>query len=111
MDNAEGVTEDQIQEFLRGSHASDFTGQKQVRTLCLRGPNFFEMGLSLDKSFHITEAVNLQFRWEVFNALNRTSLALPNNKCGRGHRQPDHRRHTAHAQHAVRGQIRLRRMR
>jgi hypothetical protein len=45
----------------------------------LRGPNFFEMDLSLAKSFHITERVNLQLRWEVFNALNRTNLALPNN--------------------------------
>ncbi len=44
----------------------------------LTGPNFFEMDLSLDKTFRISERVGLQFRWEVFNALNRTNLALPN---------------------------------
>lgn len=44
----------------------------------LRGPNVFTMDLSLAKSFPITERLNLQFRWEVFNALNRTNLGLPN---------------------------------
>ena len=43
----------------------------------LRGPNLFDMDLSLDKTFHLTERMGLQFRWEVFNALNRTNLALP----------------------------------
>ncbi len=44
----------------------------------LRGPNLFTMDLSLAKTFAVRERMNLQFRWEVFNALNRTNLALPN---------------------------------
>ncbi|HWB82512.1 MAG TPA: TonB-dependent receptor [Bryobacteraceae bacterium] len=43
----------------------------------LRGPNLFTADLSLAKSFPVTERVSLQFRWEVFNAFNRTNLALP----------------------------------
>jgi hypothetical protein len=44
----------------------------------LRGPNLFTMDLSLAKTFPIRERMNVQVRWEVFNALNRTNLALPN---------------------------------
>src|SRR5215472_7312137 len=43
----------------------------------LRGPGLFEMDLSLDKSFLIVEKYRVEFRWEVFNALNHTNLALP----------------------------------
>jgi hypothetical protein len=43
----------------------------------LRGPGLFEMDLSLDKSFVMAEKYRLEFRWEVFNALNRTNLGLP----------------------------------
>jgi hypothetical protein len=43
----------------------------------LRGPNLFQMDLSLDKSFVMAEKYRLEFRWEVFNSLNRTNLALP----------------------------------
>jgi len=44
----------------------------------LRGPNLFTMDLSLAKNFPIGERLNLQFRWETYNALNRTNLAVPN---------------------------------
>lgn len=50
----------------------------------LRGPNFFNMDLALHKTFAITERVGLQFRWEVFNVLNRTNLALPNTNTDAG---------------------------
>jgi hypothetical protein len=50
----------------------------------LRGPNLFTADLSLDKAFSITERLNLQFRWEVFNAFNRTNLALPSNSVDTG---------------------------
>ncbi len=43
----------------------------------LRGANLFTMDLALNKSFSLTEQAKLQFRWEVFNSLNRTNLALP----------------------------------
>jgi hypothetical protein len=45
----------------------------------LRGPGLFTADWGLDKNFHFTERVNLQFRWEVFNALNRVNLAQPVN--------------------------------
>jgi hypothetical protein len=45
----------------------------------LRGPRLFTADWGLDKNFHFTERVNLQFRWEVFNALNRVNLAQPVN--------------------------------
>jgi hypothetical protein len=35
------------------------------------------MDLSLDKSFLIAEKYRMEFRWAVFNSLNRTNLALP----------------------------------
>jgi Carboxypeptidase regulatory-like domain/TonB dependent receptor len=43
----------------------------------LRGPNFFEADWSLSKNFVFKEKCGLEFRWEVFNAFNRTNLALP----------------------------------
>ena len=50
----------------------------------LRGPNFFEADWSLSKGFRIRERVALDFRWEVFNAFNRTNLALPNTQVDSG---------------------------
>jgi hypothetical protein len=44
----------------------------------LRGPNFFEADWSLSKAFRFRDRVNLEFRWEVFNVINRQNLALPN---------------------------------
>ncbi len=43
----------------------------------LRGPNFFQADWSLSKGFSFTERTKLEFRWEVFNAFNRTNLNLP----------------------------------
>ncbi len=50
----------------------------------LIGPNLFTADLALDKTFKLTERFSLQFRWETFNALNRTNLALPNNNVDTG---------------------------
>jgi hypothetical protein len=44
----------------------------------LRGPGLFTADWSLQKAFPIREGMNLTFRWEVFNAFNRTNLANPN---------------------------------
>jgi hypothetical protein len=43
----------------------------------LRGPTFLETDWSLAKTFKIAEKYHLEFRWEVFNAINRTNLGLP----------------------------------
>jgi len=45
----------------------------------LRGPHTNVFDLSLLKDFRITEAVNLQFRWEIFNLTNTKLLSVPNN--------------------------------
>jgi hypothetical protein len=45
----------------------------------VRGPNFVELDWSISRSFKIRERYGLEFRWEVFNAINRTNLALPSN--------------------------------
>jgi len=44
----------------------------------MRGPNFLELDWQLAKKFNITERVGLEFRWDVFNVINRQNLALPN---------------------------------
>src|SRR5216683_4729026 len=43
----------------------------------LKGPGYGEVDLSLTKSFAITERAHLDFKWDVFNALNRLNLANP----------------------------------
>jgi hypothetical protein len=43
------------------------------------GPNYFNMDMSLFKTFKITEKINFQFRAESFNLLNRTNFTLPGN--------------------------------
>jgi hypothetical protein len=45
----------------------------------LRGPGFWNLDSSLSKQFHFSESRYLQFRWEVYNALNHQNLGLPNN--------------------------------
>ena len=42
-----------------------------------RGPNFFETNINLYKDTAITERVNFQFRFEVFNLFNRANYAIP----------------------------------
>jgi Carboxypeptidase regulatory-like domain/TonB dependent receptor len=44
----------------------------------LRGPDFLELDWQLAKAFKFTERVGLEFRWDVFNIINRQNLALPN---------------------------------
>ncbi len=78
--NPAAVDQSRNQWFNPGAYAvpAPFTFGNASRN-SLRGPNLFTMDLSLAKTFQITERAGLQFRWEVFNALNRTNLALPNN--------------------------------
>jgi Carboxypeptidase regulatory-like domain len=42
-----------------------------------RGPNFFETNINFYKDTAITERVNFQFRFEVFNLFNRANYANP----------------------------------
>lgn len=44
----------------------------------LDGPGLLDMNMSLFKNFAIRETVRMQFRWEVFNAMNHANLSLPN---------------------------------
>jgi hypothetical protein len=44
----------------------------------LRGPGFWNIDTSLSKQFHFGENRYLQFRWELYNALNHQNLGLPN---------------------------------
>jgi len=46
----------------------------------LRGPNFHSLDVSIHRRFALgsNEARYLDFRWEVFNALNRANFGLPN---------------------------------
>ncbi|MGI8640888.1 MAG: TonB-dependent receptor, partial [Pyrinomonadaceae bacterium] len=45
----------------------------------LRGPKFASLDFAVHRRFGLwNEDTNLEFRWEVFNALNRANFALPN---------------------------------
>jgi hypothetical protein len=44
----------------------------------LTGPGLSEVDLSLDKRIPVTERLNLQFRGEIFNPLNRANFNAPN---------------------------------
>ncbi len=46
----------------------------------LRGPGFWNVDLNVLKNFRLpwSETHNLQFRWEMYNAFNHNSFALPN---------------------------------
>jgi len=44
----------------------------------LRAPGFWNIDTSLVKEFHLSENRYVQFRWELFNALNHQNLGLPN---------------------------------
>jgi hypothetical protein len=43
----------------------------------LFGPGSFNFDFSLDKKTSLTESVNLEFRWEVFNAFNNVTFSSP----------------------------------
>jgi hypothetical protein len=43
------------------------------------GPNFKTVDFSMNKSFSLSERMNLQFRIETFNLFNRTNFDLPSN--------------------------------
>jgi len=45
----------------------------------VKGPNFKTVDLSMNKSFALTERLNLQFRAEAFNLFNRANFDLPSN--------------------------------
>ena len=51
------------------SYRQDFPGEVGGRNT-VRGPGYFDTDLGLHKSFNITEAQQLQFRWETYNAFN-----------------------------------------
>jgi len=44
----------------------------------LRGPGIFNVDFAVFKNFAFKETQSVQFRWEVFNALNRTNFNNPN---------------------------------
>jgi hypothetical protein len=50
----------------------------------LRGPGLVQADWSLGKRFDLAEQKSLQFRWEVFNVLNRANLANPNSSIDAG---------------------------
>jgi hypothetical protein len=41
------------------------------------GPNLFNVDFSADKTFKLTEAMNLQFRTEIFNLLDEAHFYAP----------------------------------
>jgi hypothetical protein len=45
----------------------------------LRGEAQHRFDVGLSKTTNITERINLQFRWDVFNVFNNVNFALPNN--------------------------------
>ena len=44
----------------------------------MRGPSYNNTDVSLSKNWKILERYHLQFRWEMFNALNHPNFANPN---------------------------------
>lgn len=50
-----------------------------TRNPSTRAPGFWNVDTSLAKDFHFTETRSLQFRWDLFNALNHQNLGIPNN--------------------------------
>lgn len=50
----------------------------------LRGPGIFNVDASAAKRFRLTERVGLQFRFELFNALNHPQFGLPGSTIGVG---------------------------
>jgi hypothetical protein len=52
-----------------------FGSEGNEKPMQFRGPNFFETNINLYKNIPITERVNFQFRFEVFNLFNRANYA------------------------------------
>ena len=50
----------------------------------MRGPGADNVDLQFSKNFPFRERYRIQFRWEMFNALNRTWFYLPDNSVGDG---------------------------
>jgi carboxypeptidase family protein len=48
------------------------------RSPLTRMPGFWNVDTSLAKEIHFTESRRLQFRWDMFNALNHQNLGVPN---------------------------------
>jgi hypothetical protein len=48
----------------------------------MEGPATHVLDLGLMKNFHVTESKYFQFRWEMFNALNRVNLGNPGTTLG-----------------------------
>jgi hypothetical protein len=46
----------------------------------LRGPNFKQFDLVLNKRFKFSETTNLEFRTEIFNIFNRTNFDIPGSR-------------------------------
>jgi len=52
-------------------------GTAPIRDGTARGPQFWDADLGLQRTFHLYERLNLQFRGEAFNAFNHANLELP----------------------------------
>ncbi len=80
-----GITQNRNEWFNPAAYAvpAPFTFGNAAKN-SLRGPNLFTMDLSLSKNFPIRERMNLQFRWEAYNTLNRTNLGQPNTNVDAG---------------------------
>src|SRR5262249_14449722 len=50
----------------------------------LRGPGFMKVDLGVTRNFRLGERMNLQFRLESCNLMNRPTLGLPNATIGDG---------------------------
>jgi carboxypeptidase family protein len=48
----------------------------------LRGPSSQRLDMGLAKKINITEGINTEIRWDVFNVLNRVNFANPNSVIG-----------------------------
>jgi hypothetical protein len=46
----------------------------------LRGPNFSQFDLVLNKRFRLSEKRNVEFRTEIFNLLNRANFDIPGSR-------------------------------
>jgi hypothetical protein len=64
---------------LRGLHRTCVVHLRNSGRSIPAGPGFASADLSLAKDFALTETARLEFRWDVFNAFNRTNLSNPNN--------------------------------